>query len=252
MKRLSLFIGMLTTISLVFTVSCVTKEVPVIETYYETEYETETYSETENVIVTTLEGKEYLYPIAKWQTNLYFPPGEASAAQLTFPSVYKLTYYYGYEINTAEHSRIQVEINVSPAALQKEGEIRVIDLTGIGQMPNKPDPPIRKFITETWGKKWLDDLNVVVTNHERILGALNTESEAENQIIFDASGITDFAIFANTWSLYAIKNVKLNWYDDTFEQKTVIKERKVPIQVEKQRTVMTTKRVPIWEVVFGE
>ena len=252
MKRLSLFLEMFMIISLVFTVSCVTKELPVIETYYETEYKTETYTETENVVVKTLEGKEYLNPVDKWQTNLYFLPGVASPGQLAFPSVYELTYYYGYEIITAEHSRSQVEIRVSQTALQQEGESRVIDLTGVGQIPRKPEPPMRKFITETWGKKWLDDLNVVVTNPELILGAIRTGIDAENQITFDATGVTDFAIFANTWNLYAIRSVELIWSDDTVEQKTVTKERQVPVQVEKQRTVMPTKKMPIWEAVFGD
>ena len=252
MKRLSLFLEILIIISLVFTVSCVTKEVPVTETYYDTEYKTETYNEVENVVVKTLEGKEYLNPVDKWQTNLYFLPGGASPGQLAFPLVYELTYYYGYEITTAEHSRIRVEINVSSTALQQEGEIRVIDLAGVGQIPRKPEPPMNKFISETWGKKWLDDLNVVVTNPERILGALHTGNETQNQIMFDAAGVTSFAIFANTWNAYAIKSVKLIWSDDTIEQKTITRERQVLVQVEKQRTVMTTEKVPFWEAVFGD
>lgn len=253
MKRLSLFLGILIIISLVFTVSCVTKELPVTETYYETEYKTETYTETENVVVKTVDGKEYLNPVDKWQTNLYFLPGGASPGKLAFPSVYELTYYYGYEITSAAYSRSRVEINFYSTALRQEGEIRVIDLTGVGQVPHKPEPPMRKFITETWGKKWLDDLNAVVTNPERILGNLLTGTgEAKNQIIFDASGITVFAIFANTWNQYAVKSVELIWSDDTIEPKTITKERQVPVQVEKQRTVTTIEKIPIWEAVFGE
>src|SRR4030042_3674860 len=112
MKRLSLFLGILMILPLVFTISCVTKEVPVTETYYETEYRAETYTVTENVVVKTVEDKECLDPVDRWQTNLYFLPGGASPGKLAFPSVYELTYYYGYKITTAEHSRSRVEINL--------------------------------------------------------------------------------------------------------------------------------------------
>jgi hypothetical protein len=252
MKRLSLFLGILIIISLVFTVSCVTKEIPVTETYYETEYKTETYTETENVVVKTLEEKVRLDPVDRWQTNLYFLPGGASPGKLAFPSVYELTYYYGYEITSAEHSRSRVEINFYSSALRQEGEIRVIDLTGAGQIPHKPEPPMRAFITETWGQKWLDDLNAVITNPERIMGDFLTGTdEVKNQIIFDAAGVTAFAILANTWNSYAIRNVELIWSDDTIEPKTVTKERQVPVQVEKQRTVTTIEKIPVWEAVFG-
>ena len=251
MKRLSLFLGILI-ISLAISSSCVTREVPVTETYYETEYKTETYTETENVVVKTDEGEEYLNTVDKWQTNLYFLPGGASPGKLAFPSVYELTYYYGYAITTAKHSRSRVEINFYSTALKQEGEIRVVDLTGVGQIPHKPEPPMGKFITETWAKKWLDDLNVVVTNPERILGDIQTGAETNNQITFDAAGVTDFAIFANTWNQYTVKSVKLIWADDTIEPRTVTKERQVPVQVEKQRTVVTTEKVPIWEAVFGK
>ena len=74
MKKLSLLLVLV--ISLVFTVSCVTKEVPVTETYYETEYKTEykteMYTEVENVVVSTSERRIFLEPVRKWQTAMYF------------------------------------------------------------------------------------------------------------------------------------------------------------------------------------
>jgi hypothetical protein len=42
-------------ILLVFTISCISKEVPVTETYSETEYRTETYTTTEYIATNTEE-----------------------------------------------------------------------------------------------------------------------------------------------------------------------------------------------------
>jgi hypothetical protein len=253
MNKLGLLLWVLAILPF-FTASCVTREVPVTETYYETEYQTETYTETENVVTQTVDGKERLDTVDRWQTNLYFLPGSASSGKLAFPSVYELTYYYGYEIPAAEHSRSRVEITFYSAALKQEGEIRVIDLTGVGQIPHKPEPPMGKFITETWGQQWLVDLNAVAADPERILGSIitGTGTEAENQITFDTSGITEFAILANTWNQYTLKSVDLVWSDDTIEPRTVTKERQVPVQVEKQRTVITTEKVPFWEAILGK
>jgi hypothetical protein len=75
-----------------------------------------------------------------------------------------------------------------------------------------------------------------------------------DEISFDTKGVKEFAILANTWNVHAIISVKLVWSDDIIEKRTVTKERQVPyevpVQVEKQRTVMQTKKVPFWEAIF--
>jgi hypothetical protein len=43
-----------------------------------------------------------------------------------------------------------------------------------------------------------------------------------------------------------IEKVQLIWSEE------VTKERQVPYQVEKQRTVMTTEKVPFWGAIFGK
>jgi len=40
--------------------------------------------------------------------------------------------------------------------------------------------------------------------------------------------------------------------DEVIEEKTVTKERQVPYQAEKQRTVIQTREVPVWGVIFGK
>ncbi len=98
---------------------------------------------------------------------------------------------------------------------------------------------------------FLDRLGAVMTNRGRILGYLNTRTKGAEPIVFDAKRIEEFFIFANTWNTQSISSVKLTWADDIIETKTVSKERQVPyqvpVQVEKQRTVMKTVKVPFWQ-----
>jgi hypothetical protein len=240
MGKSSLLVSMVVAISLVFTVSCVNKEVPVTETYYETEYKTEyrteTYTTTEDVVVRTSEGKTYLTPISKGYAGIYF---KGVGSEDTG------TYYYSYEIDTSKHTRSQVKIM---------GQGRVYDLTGVGQI--SPSPTVigeGGLVSTPEEQAWLDNLNAILTNPERILGYSTGQV---GEISFDAKGIKEFAILANTWNAYAISSVRLVWSDDIIEKRTVTKERQVPyevpVQVEKQRTVMQTKKVPFWEVIFGE
>jgi hypothetical protein len=251
MKKLHLLLTLV--IFLVFTVSCVSKEVPVAETYYETEYKTEykteTYTETEDVVVHTSEGQTYLTPVSTWQTNLYFKAGGSGTG---------MTYYYGYEID-AEHTTSQVKILVLSAA---GGYIGVYNLTGVGQIPAKQSygAGILKASGEPslypGEQEWLDNLNAILTDSERILFFQSMAALPGNEIIFDSKGVKEFAILANSWNQRAVQSVKLVWSDDTIEKRTVTKERQVPyqvpVQVEKQRTVMQTKQVPFWEAIFSK
>jgi hypothetical protein len=80
-------------------------------------------------------------------------------------------------------------------------------------------------------------------------------SGAGNQIVFDANGVGEFGIFATTWNAYAIRSVRLVWTDEVIGPKTVTGERQVPYQVpyqvEKQRTVYKSERVPFWDAILG-
>jgi hypothetical protein len=251
MKKLSLLVTPSIIICLVFTVSCISREVPVTETYYETEYKTEykteTYTETEDVVVNTSEGKMYLTAITNWHANIYFTTAGSGAGG---------TYYYGYEIDTSKHTRSQVKVIASSATPVYIG---VYDLTGVGQVPPMPttlanwrenDPKTGGLWMTPEEQTWLDNLNAIMTNPERVLGS----SGPGDEISFDAKGIKEFAILANTWNVHPISSVQLVWSNDITEEQTVTKEKQVPyevpVQVEKQRTVMQTKKVPFWEAIF--
>jgi len=227
--------------------SCVTVEVPEVETYYETEYrteyKTETYTETVDAVIESQEGKKYIRPKIKWHTDVFAPGFEGSGG----------TYYYGYQIDPSGHSKAQVEVHISPGAQQQKGMVRVYDLTGIGQIPPRPTP-YKKFWYQPDELSWLNQLNYIL-NTTQMLGERRTGTGKGEYIVFDANGVREFGILATTWHGYAITSVKLTWVDEVMGQKTVTGEREVPYQaayqVEKQRTVYKTEKVPVWEAIFG-
>jgi len=237
MKKSSPLFAVVLVSCLVFSASCVTREVQVTETYYETEhrteYKTETYTVTEDVVVKTVEGKKDLQPVMEWSDAICF---------ITYDGPF-MTYYYGYKINTSGLRGSQVKIVMQKA----EGRVGVYNLTGVGQIA-----PLST--AQLYGEtqvNWLHRINGILTDLERILKFQLIGGE----ITFDAEGTEEFAILANT-RLSPISSVQLVWSEDIVEKKTVTKERQVPyqmpVQVEKQRTGLRTKSVPFWEVIFSQ
>jgi hypothetical protein len=219
--------------------SCVTRQVPVVETYSETEYKTEyrsePYTQTINTVISSKEGRTYLNPQTKWYTDVLLAgfTGEGG------------TYYYDYVIMSS-HSKNQVQINLSSNVKYDTGEIRVYS---IGPIPPRPSS-FKRFFYQPSEIEWLNNLNTVLSTAP-LLGQVQLGSGAPSQIVFDAGGITEFGIFATTWDAHAILSVKLVWTDEVIETKTVTEERQVPYQVpyqvEKQRTVYKTETVPFWK-----
>jgi len=218
MCRLTLFLSLVIGIFLIFSISCVTKEVPVTEIYYETAYRTETYTTTEDVVVSTKEESINLTPIIEWEDSLTVTKGGYGIGT---------TYYKGYRIdqNTSEPCKVIIRVNLAA------GYIMVFDLTNWGQISRKAG----LF------------LNSLTSKPERVLYAQNI---AQSEISFDAKGIDEFAIVANTYNSHIIASVQLICPAHTVEKKIVTKERQIPYQVEKQRTVLQTKQVPFWEAIF--
>jgi hypothetical protein len=227
--------------------SCVTIQVPVVETYPETEYKTEyraePYTEMVNTVISSKEGTTYLTPQMKWYTDVLLAGfgGEGG------------TYYYDYVVMSS-HSKNQVQINLSPNVKYENGEARVYNLSGTGPIPPRPTP-YKKFFYQPSEIDWLNNLNAVLSTAP-MLGRVQLGPGAAGQIVFDASGVTEFGIFATTWDAYAIRSVKLVWTDEVMGTKTVTGERQVPYQVpyqvEKQRTVYKTESVPFWEAASGK
>ena len=278
MGKSSLFVSLVVAISLVFTVSCVSKEVPVTETYYETEYrteyKTESYTTTEDVVVKTVEGSELLNTKVQWRSSwVYLIGGESD-----------LTCYYGYDISSQEHSRSHVQISLNLQPQLQKGIIYAVDLTdacydksirypevlfgwlySIIHKGCQLDQPTWKCApmgscmldAREYSRHWIDGFNSLVENSARVLVELSVDkATTEYDIAFDAKGIKEFAVIIRVTPEVKPQMVKLAWSDDIIEKQTVTKERQtpyeVPVQVEKQRTVMQIKKVPFWEAIFRE
>ena len=246
MRKLGMIFSILVMAWLLLATSCVTRQVPVVETYseteYKTEYKTETYTETVDAVIDSRQGRTFLNPKVKWYTDIIFPGFEGSGG----------SYYYGYQIEPSAHSKNQVEIHISQGAQQQNGLVRVYDLTGIGQLPPRPTPyKLAWLLTEE--VNWINGINGML-NSARVLGELRTGAGMGDSIVFDANGVMEFGILATTWNYYSITSVRLNWTDETMGKKTVTGERQVPYQVpyqvEKQRTVYKTETVPFWDVIL--
>jgi len=288
-SKLSLLVGMVVAISFVSTISCVDKEVPVTETYYDTEYKTEyrteTYTETEDIIVEKKEGITSLTPEVKWQAHLYGGWYIMKAPGISTGGL-PVVRYYGYDISADRHSESHVKITYSYTGLiPADTYLHVHDLSDAGQivLPTNfefgQSGQYESAVVEGWDHynyvqtaqelEWLESYHAIVgepDKPERLLASYepgkNTyESECEDcSVEFDAQGVKEFAIITRTESMglfkttIKISRVQLIWTDVITEKRTVTKERQVscqvPYQVEKQRTVTKIKKVPIWEAML--
>ena len=161
------------------------------------------------------------------------------------------TYLIIYDIDTSKHAKNQVKIYIHYVA---EGTIGVYNLTNTLQSD-------------------LGRLNDIVADPELTLmfGSIKADlrdnelsfyADLHDKFSFDAEGVEIFAIIVRTWrpflseSPFFLCGATLVWSDDIVEQRTVTKERQVPYQVpfevEKQRTVIKIKKVPIWEALLTE
>jgi hypothetical protein len=133
-------------------------------------------------------------------------------------------------------------------------------LEGYYSKVGTPDTP-KLLLTPTTGQfTFYEDPNYIPRrNGLTTLGvALLGEIHKYNcSIVVDAQGVEDFAIITQTMksdissplsTSIEIQSVQL--IQLAIEEKTVTRERQVPYQVEKQRTVMQTKKVPFWEAIF--
>jgi hypothetical protein len=245
-KSVVLFFVLIAILSLL-AASCVTRQVPVVETYTETEYKTgyrtETYTETVDAVISSKEGTSYPNLQSKWYTDLLIPGFQGSGG----------TYYYDYTIESS-HSKNQIQIDISEVAQEASGMVRVYDLSSTGPIPPRPTP-FKEYWLQPAEISWIQNLNLVLGS-ARLLGDVQLGSGGGNQILFDANGVREFGILATTWNAYAIKSVKLIWTDEVTGTKEVTGEKQVPYQVpyqvEKQRTVNQTEKVPFWDAILGK
>jgi len=265
--------------SLLLAAGCVTKEYPVTETYYETEYrteyKTESYSETESV-VNTVSGEDTLAPKLYW-----------SSYYLHMRNGFDHLYYSGYELTEfCRHGVVRVEITICKQLQRENIRVVAYDVTKVGHITCPPFPTevtdsepttysyLEPLVSEeevdeeeededggipsTWqiSSEWLTTANSKLeASHRLDRKTIKAESVLADAAAFgfDAGGAKELAVLVNgpeyPWN--AKITVKLLWSDEIIEEKTVTKERQVPYevpyQVEKQRTVIETKKVAIWD-----
>lgn len=141
--------------------------------------------------------------------------------------------------------------------------IDAYDVSHVGHINKCEEPQGSRGITKNPAfYEWLDRANsqLGAANH---LFYLKGSAGYKRAFVFDATGVKELAVIIATYSTSgkALENwvkidAKLTWTDKVTEVKTITKERQVPCQlpyqVEKQRVVIKTKKVPIWELIFGK
>ena len=229
MKRLSLkLLPILPVLILLFTTSCVNMEYQELETYFETEYKTETYEETEEIVI-PVSGANELEPVIQGCGSTSFLGGiiELSRYSCYVPTQHKIN-----QIKISYYAPFEIEVEVR-------------DASSLGSTAAAYDAWSESKHFKSGGALILSDANLGGQIHTLTFDASNMKIF---EIIFIAQG---------AYTCYSIDglielSVKELWTDEETKQKVVTKERQVPFQVEKQRLITKTKKVPIWELIFGK
>ncbi len=246
--------------------ACTGVSYPVKENYVETEYITENRTEVilETVPVTrTNIGEEQIVPYVVW-----------SNPSLKFKE-YEYIWYYGYNLSGLPvHDTWKIRITIYEQKYYENSVLGVFDMTPRGQILAPPlisssdtIPPAQ--VQQTWISTteysafigdWLN-LASVKLNFARFLGGrsnLWSKTGSTHTLEFDTMGAREIAVLISgpTIPQNARFSAALAWSDNVTENITVPRERQVPYtierKVEKQRTVLKAKQVPIWEVLFSK
>ncbi|MDD5435437.1 MAG: hypothetical protein PH343_08415, partial [Nitrospira sp.] len=250
-----------------FSLSCVNISVPVTETYSETSYvtdnTTEIYSE-EVPIVTTTSGEYTLLPYIMWSNpDLYFQGGS------------RYIRYYGYNFSDfTRHGKETLRISVLEQKYYENSVFRAFDMTKCGQILAPPliaatDTVPSESIGWPWISTgggleaindWLNLANVKLNYAKFIGGRQNIWSKNQDIYIleYDLKGAQEIAILIS--GPIIPQNIKFStsvaWTDNRTVFRTETSERQVPrqkeLQAEKQRTVLQSRQVPFWELLFSK
>lgn len=270
-KTVLIYAVVFLTTCLVIPSSCVTKEVAVTETYYETEYRVETHFEIQDTVIGQECGDDAMNWILQWHApTLTMTSNFLGLTQIECDGLW----YFGYEIPDHDTTGIKVTLCKSfPGKLGFAYTAHAYDLGEDGQIAPPPGgqwvPDPQKIGYYKWGDfPWSHNLADWITmansrlSSARYLGQWKAWDfsihrgvvEASNIFEFDANGVTNLGIIvcgANfEWEPVQAVNVK--WCDDVTEKRKITKQVQVPYRVEKQRTVMETNRVPFWELIFRQ
>lgn len=215
---------------LAFGTSCISKEYPATETYYETEYRTEYYTVIETM-TDTVSGEEMLVS-KKDVVNFWSPEQDCKS------------YHWGYRASACKYRQIEYEL---PRHDGSELELVLYNPTGtilfsVSGCPNAYED----FFQSRTG--------IILEAGQR--KTLRCTTPAQKVAVVMGRGPRGdwsdcYVYYCNNAQYEVVKvDAKLKWCDYIKTEKEVTKQRQVPYQAEKQRTVMKTKKVPIWELLF--
>lgn len=249
----------------IVTLSCVTKEFPITETYYETEYQQELYTTTEpyehkishqedNLLSNSYGGETYILLNRVSDRSINWAIVTASNQ---YPVVRSLAIQ-----SLGKNHRISASLSDNnPKKLLSAAMLNSRSQEGIklGFKPKALPPGYAEMIS----------------NCQRAYPFLNSDQCAEAVIggaasQFGFTGLGKGVVNASSadflfddlfnisgWALVDILSdssysVYYVWDEVQMETKEVTKYRNVPVQVQKQRTVIKTKEVPFWEAFFAQ
>jgi hypothetical protein len=215
---------------------CVNKSFPVTETYTETEYKTEYRTETVTEVQKEIyrSGEDVVNAYGWYNTGSTSGPWGSMCVSQPF-------WYFGYSIPV--HSITSVEIT----CYNKFPEIVACDMQRIedfGRNAGDPEDQEIRFCD------WLNEYNSRFSS-SRLIGNYSTSSDP-TLLKFDTSGTKWLSIVVqgNNGGEYSTFTTAIIKWADTRDKEVKIDrtvEVKVPVTVEKQRTVNKTKSVPFWE-----
>jgi len=201
MGKVNLLVGGLAAATLILTMSCVSKDYTVTETYYETELRQESYVVSERYVTEELcEKSEVLFE------------GYTSVPEHPNPKP-------GYVV--------LFSIERSDAILSGifEGPM------GTFHIRTSHHPPAGKMIYED-------------------RGGGGTFEISPSPGDYYAAFLGHYATGGGKW--YLVLTLEWTELQEVIKHREVTKYHEVPVQVEKQRTVTKTEKVPFWELLFSE
>lgn len=261
MKRRRFTIVIIVLGILILSISCVSKDVQVTETYYETEFRSEPYQSTEMYEIknphntTIYNANETIDPD---YVHLLF--NKVDGSSIRWASVSS-----GTSFPVINEIRLRYEEKNLRITVKRKGPSRVC-LINNGRNPEAV-------------KLGFKPMNVVKTN-EMVQAAqlrLGISPEFVDYILdLVAIGYGNYNIFQHreegqpnmieftfnemfnleNWALITIHpkpmTVDFVWDDIQIKSREITKYRQIPVQIQKQRTVTQTKQVPFWETIFSK
>lgn len=267
------WLSLLLTILPVLILSCVTKETPATETYQETEYQQETYTATEEYEVKTPYSSN-LFHMEKEvdsETLLFlFNKGKDGNIRWTQWTPFGSTAVNTFEPKTAgQNHRIAITGTQYKAPLkEKRSEVTVELFIG-----RDPAAIAKDFNALNAAPKGMSEqiFRLVLMDHPELLdgvaiqaaGYVGSTTARDDPI--GTAGIEysfDEMFARDGWAMVAVDAVEARciftlsvdyvWDDVKIETRQVTKSREIPIQVQKERTVIKTQKVPFWEALFSK